>query len=284
MQTFSIWLKAIRPKTLMAAFAPIVIALFCALAKGAFNPFIALFTLLAGLGIQICTNLANDYFDFIQGKDTACRKGPVRVCQSGLVTTLQMRGALFVATTLTSICASLLILKGGLPIALLSGLSLLLAFGYTTGPYPLSYTGLGDLFVLIFFGPVATLGTYFLQVGALSWEVALLGLGTGLLSTAILVVNNLRDIEEDSLTGKKTTCVRFGKKFGKIEYTLLVLLAPLPPLLARYFLPLALLLPATFLVWQLWKEETDLNPFLGKTSLLLGLYTLLCSLELFSCA
>lgn len=169
------------------------------------------------MGIQVVANLANDYFDYLKGADTPNRKGPTRVTAAGLVSLSEMKSALFIGVALTFLSGSVLFSYGGWLFACLVALALILAFLYTAGPYPLAYLGLGDVFVFIFFGPVAVAAPYYLLTG--KWELTpfIIGLAPGALSTALLAVNNLRDIEEDRAAGKKTLVVRFGSRFGKFE-------------------------------------------------------------------
>lgn len=272
----AIWMQAARPKTLVASFSPVIIGTACALRAGSFDFLTFLFTLLTALGIQIGTNFANDYFDFMKGADTKHRKGPVRVTQAGLVKPETMKLAVFLAFALTALSSSYLILQGGWPIALLAALSIFLGLAYTAGPLPLAYLGLGDLFVVLFFGPIATAGTAFLQTHMLSTTALLAGIGPGLISTAILTVNNLRDVDEDRLAGKKTLVVRLGKKFGQWEYTTAIALASLLPCLWGSYLQLLVLAPALPLLSAAFKiEGTAWNPILGKTAQLLWIYTIL---------
>lgn len=272
----SLWILAARPKTLIATLSPVTLGTVLAVQDHFFHPLILLFTLLSALGVQILTNLANDYFDFMKGADTEERKGPVRVTQSGLVKPEAMKRAVFLTFCFTAMVSTYLILEGGLGVALIAALSLILALAYTAGPCPLAYLGLGDLFVLLFFGPIATGGTYYLQTHALSLTSILAGIGPGLLSTAILTVNNLRDIEEDRKAEKHTLIARFGEKFGRWEYLLALLLAALLPCLWGKYLPALTLLPALPLIRAIFqKEGSALNPILGKTALLLGVYTCL---------
>jgi 1,4-dihydroxy-2-naphthoate octaprenyltransferase len=169
-----------------------------------------------------------------------------------------------------------LVVEGGLIVALIAAISLILAIAYTAGPLPLAYLGLGDLFVLLFFGPIATGGSYFLQTHTISLPSVLAGLGPGLLSTAILTVNNLRDVNEDAKAEKRTLVVRFGEKFGQWEYTSAILLSALLPCLWGKYLPLLILLPAIPLIRAIFHTQgSELNGALGKTALLLGIYTIL---------
>jgi 1,4-dihydroxy-2-naphthoate octaprenyltransferase len=277
-----VWILAARPKTLIASISPVLIGSVLALSSGTFDLTCFLFTLATALGIQIGTNFANDYFDFIKGADTAARKGPTRATQAGLVLPKTMKRATGVVFALTALSGCYLVWQGGLPIAFLLALSILLGILYTGGPFPLAYLGLGDLFVLLFFGPIAVVSTDYLQTHLFSWEALLAGLSTGALSSALLVVNNLRDIDEDRLAEKRTLPVRWGRRFGKIQYLLCLLCAFLPlPLLspAHPFSLLAFLalLPSMPLAYAVLRNQdpSQLNAILAKTGQLLLIYTLL---------
>jgi 1,4-dihydroxy-2-naphthoate octaprenyltransferase len=171
----------------------------------------------------------NDYADFKKGTDDPDRIGPLRVTQAGLVTAVQMKRAIWITITTTMLSCVYLVMRGGWPVVAIGALSIVSGVLYTAGPYPLGYLGLGDIFVLIFFGPVATAGTYYVQALTVNWVVILMGLGPGLISVAILAVNNLRDIDGDSKSGKKTLAVRFGKSFAMKEYYYSLLTAALIP-------------------------------------------------------
>lgn len=175
--------------------------------------------------IQIGTNFANDYYDFVKGADTAERTGPPRATQSGLIAPETMRRAMFVAFLLVFIPGAYILYRGGWPFLVIGVLSIASGILYTGGPYPLGYLGLGDLFVLVFFGPVAVAGTFYLQGLVLTPEAAVAGFAPGFISVAILTVNNLRDIEGDRAAGKRTLAVRFGSGFAKFEYVLSLVLA-----------------------------------------------------------
>ena len=185
--------------------------------------FSALAALLGALLIQIGTNLSNDYFDFVKGADTEERLGPARATQAGWIRPeiiLRSSLLLFAAAVIIGI---FLVLRGGWPIVLIGITSVICGILYTGGPYPLAYLGLGEIFVVIFFGPVATLGTYYVQALEFSKEVFIAGLAPGLISTALIAVNNLRDIPTDIKARKRTLAVRFGYRFARIEYTLCIL-------------------------------------------------------------
>lgn len=210
---------AARPKTLWAAAAPVVVGSAMAYSRGPFDWVAAAAALVGGLLLQIGANYANDYFDFVKGADRGDRLGPTRVTQAGLVAPETMRRAVALVFALALVPGAYVVYRGGWPFIAIGLTSILLAILYTAGPYPLGYLGLGDVFVLIFFGPVALCGTYYLHVAALSTDVFIASLAPGLLSVALLTVNNLRDLEEDRRAGKKTLAVRFGRTFARLEYT-----------------------------------------------------------------
>ncbi len=217
---WKVWFLAARPKTLGAGIAPVIIGTALAAGDGAFHLVGALCALVGSVLIQIGTNYANDYSDFVKGVDTADRIGPMRATQAGLVTPSQMRRAAALAFGMAMLAGLYLVYRGGRPIVLIGVLSITCGVLYTGGPYPLGYLGLGDLFVLIFFGPVAVAGTYYVQTLALpDLAPVAAGFGPGLFSVAILTVNNLRDIEGDRRSGKKTLAVRLGRTCARAHFT-----------------------------------------------------------------
>ena len=198
--------------------------------------FSALAALLGALLIQIGTNLSHDYFDYDKGADTEERLGPARATQAGWIRPeIILRSSLLVFAAAV-IIGIFLVLRGGWPIVLIGIASVICGILYTGGPYPLAYLGLGEIFVVIFFGPVATLGTYYVQALEFSKEVFIAGLAPGLLSTALIAVNNLRDIPTDIKARKRTLAVRFGYRFARIEYTLCILGGLFIPLLLVFML------------------------------------------------
>lgn len=283
-----IWLAAARPRTLPAAAAPVFIGCAMVWADQAFHWPAALCALAGALLIQVGTNYANDYFDFVKGTDTAERLGPTRATQAGLVTPAQMKRATAVAFGLAFLLGLYLVYRGGWPILLIGILSILFGILYTGGPLPLGYIGVADLFVLVFFGPIAVGGTYYVQALALPWPVVIAGLGPGLLSTAILTVNNLRDIEGDRVAGKKTLAARFGKGFSRTEYVVCVAGASLavPLLLAvglnDHYLVLIACLTLLFALPLIRRVFTvqgrELNGVLADTGKLMLLYSALFAL------
>ncbi len=225
MSSFTIWLEATRPKTLPAAVVPVCLASSLAYADGCFDGRAALICLTFAVLIQIGTNFANDYLDGIKGTDTAARLGPRRAVAAGLITPGQMKVAT-IAVLLASFSVGLaLIPLAGWWLLGVGLVSVACAWLYTGGPYPLAYTGLGDLFVVLFFGFVAVGCTYYVQAGTVSTDTWLLGLGTGLLVNNILVVNNYRDLDEDRAANKRTLVVRFGRRFALWQYIISLVVA-----------------------------------------------------------
>jgi 1,4-dihydroxy-2-naphthoate octaprenyltransferase len=224
-----LFFRAARPRTLAAAIAPVLIGTALAHRDGRLHVPAALAALAGAVWIQIGTNLANDYFDHHKGADRA-RIGPERLTASGRVSPSWMRRAFLFAFGLALVPGAYLIARGGWPLAIIGLLGILAGVFYTAGRRALAYLGLGELFVLLFFGPVAVAGTYFAQ--ALEWSAAaaFAGLAPGLLSTALLCVNNLRDRETDREAGKRTLAVRLGRGFAKSEIVVSVVFAALVPI------------------------------------------------------
>ncbi len=218
MTKLQIWLLAIRPKTLPSSLAPILIGTAMAYSDGGFHFPSALAALIGALLIQIGTNLANDYFDCQKGADHEKRTGPLRVTQSGLIPPKTVWLAFIFVFTCAAVISLYLIKRGGWPILFIGIVSILSGIFYTAGRRPLGYLGLGDIFVFVFFGPVAVGGTYYVQTLNISWMPIVAGFAPGFLSTAVLSVNNLRDMESDRHVDKKTLAVRFGRSFALSEY------------------------------------------------------------------
>jgi 1,4-dihydroxy-2-naphthoate octaprenyltransferase len=225
------WAMAIRPKTLPAAVAPVLVGTALALADEVFAPGPAIAALVCALLLQIGTNLANDYYDYVKGTDVAGRKGPTRVAQSGLITLPRLRRGMTVTFALAALVGVYLVATGGWPILVLGLASIVSALAYTGGPYPIGYHGLGDLFVFLFFGLAAVCGTYYVQALTLTWMVAAAAIPVGALTTAILVVNNLRDMDTDKATAKRTCAVILGAQGTRVEYVTLLLVAYAVPVL-----------------------------------------------------
>lgn len=280
---FRVWLLALRPKTLWAAVAPVLMGTAMAFSDGKLHWPSAAVALLGALLIQIGTNFANDYFDYVHGADDGSRLGPTRATQAGWVTPRAMKHAFILVFALAFVLGLYLVWRGGWPIFVAGVLSILFGVLYTGGPFPLGYNGLGDLFVLIFFGPVAVGGTYYVQALDINSIVLIAGLAPGLISTAILTVNNLRDIHTDRAAGKKTLVVRFGVTFARWEYLLSFLLACLLPILLAvmkgggYYsiITVGVLLAALPAIRTVFRESGSpvLNGVLADTGKLLLLYS-----------
>lgn len=221
-----IWLLAARPATLPAAVVPVLVGTAAALhGRQPLDARIFLPTLVAALLIQIGTNFANDVFDFHKGADAGERLGPLRVTQSGLVTPREVLIATYVTFGLALLIGIYLITVGGWPILLLGILCILAGLAYTGGPWPFGYHGLGDLVCFLFFGPAAVLGTAYLNHHQITSLMVWTSIPVGCLVTAILIVNNLRDIHTDRQVGKRTLAVRLGRRLTRLEYLLVVGLA-----------------------------------------------------------
>ncbi len=217
---------AARPKTLPAAIVPVWAG--CVLAwklGGGFDAVLALCTLLGAVAIQIATNFFNDAIDAKKGADTERRLGPVRVTASGMLPPRVVIGLAAGFLGIALLCGVVLYQARGWPIVLIGIPSLFLAYGYTGGPFPLAYRGMGEIFVILFFGLVAVSGTVFIQTGGWPHEALLLGMQTGLLSAVLISINNFRDREEDATTGKRTLAVRFGPKVAAVVIWLEIKLA-----------------------------------------------------------
>ncbi|MCE7733630.1 MAG: 1,4-dihydroxy-2-naphthoate polyprenyltransferase [Candidatus Heimdallarchaeota archaeon] len=285
---FNVWILAIRPKTLPAALSPVLVGTATAIYDGMFSPFPAIAAMIGALLLQILSNLANDYFDFVKGLDKAEREGPKRVAASGLLSLKELRIGIMLNIFLAILDGLYLIWVGGIPILIIGLLSILFALLYSGGPYPLSSIGLGDIFVFIFFGLVAVGGTYFVQALSISSLVLLVAIPPGLLITAILVVNNYRDIETDKAVNKFTLAVFMGHKYTKIYFITLIFVSYITPiiLLFTYDFSPWILLPilsagkASKLIANMLKTNAGkvMNPTLGGIAQLGLIYSLLFSI------
>ena len=276
-KTLPVWIRAARPKTLTAALVPVIAG--AALAVGGQHPLdwtLLICGLISALFIQTGTNLINDAYDDRNGADREDRLGPVRLIQSGILTQRQVY-YLGLSSFVAAIVVGLpLIIQGGLIIALFFALAAVFGYCYTGGPIPLAYVGLGDIAVIAFFGVIETTAVYYLLTGEWSQAAFVAGLQIGMLATALLAVNNLRDIDSDTRAHKKTLAVRFGKLFGRIEVAAMVLL---PYILGIYWLfhdnffafalPLLAFPIAVVIVRKVFQEEPSAkyNKYLGMAGL-----------------
>lgn len=284
--SLAVWISATRPRTLPAALAPVLVGSAFAWRDNSLVWPAALACLGFALLIQIGTNFANDYFDFIKGADTAERVGPRRAVASGLVSPVKMKLATILVFVAAFLVGLTLLKYGSWPLLVIGVTSILCGIAYTGGPYPLGYNGLGDVFVFIFFGLVAVGATYFVQAGAVTFDVMLAACAVGLLSTNILLVNNYRDVETDAKAGKRTLVVRFGRRFARIQFGVSLAVAftipvhlvlrgyPLPALLPLAILPLAL---RQIVRLAAARTPAELIALLGDTGKLLALYAILLS-------
>lgn len=272
------WWLAARPKTLTAGVVPIVAATALVHAQDfKIHWWLVGLCLFSTLCIQIATNFINDAIDFAKGADGAERIGPVRATQSGLISGKNLMQVSWVLLLLAFLSGAPLVYFGGWPIVIVGLVSLFMAYSYTGGPLPLAYLGLGDLFVILFFGLIAIGGVYYLQTGEYTTAACILGLQIGLLATVLIAINNFRDIEQDIKANKRTLAVRFGARFARFEIAMLILVsyalqtywfyqgkifAALLPLL---FLPLGLKI-----IYQVAKNAPSpiFNKYLGQSALL----------------
>lgn len=283
--SLAIWFSASRPRTLPAAVAPVLAASALAWRDGDFDGPAAVICLAFALLIQIGTNFANDYYDFVKGADTAERVGPRRAVAAGLVRPETMKRvmiAVFVAAFVTGLT---LLGYGGWPLLIIGLASIFCGVAYTGGPYPLGYNGLGDVFVFVFFGLVAVGATYYVQAGMISSEAWIIGAGIGALAANILVVNNYRDVETDARAGKRTLVVRFGRRFAKAQFIAAhgVSLGALLAVGLGEWHPLAVAGGAAVCVTAAWiqtrrlsgaRSPAELIRLLGATGMYLALYAL----------
>lgn len=284
---WKVWIHAARPKTLPAGIAPVLVGSAIAYADGYFDPVIFVAIIFAVLMIQIGTNYANDYYDYVKGTDTQNRRGPTRATQAGLVSPPAMKNAFVITFSLAVVAGLYLVWKGGVVIILIGLASIICGILYTAGPLPLGYIGLADLFVLVFFGPVAVGGTYYLLTRQCHPIVLIAGLSPGLISTALLTINNIRDYSTDKTAGKKTLVVRFGVFFGVLEYYVCIITACLIPVVLSFWTRshylsnlalLTLLFAVAPLKALLNKPDADiLNDLLARTGKLVLIYCVLFS-------
>jgi 1,4-dihydroxy-2-naphthoate octaprenyltransferase len=283
-----IWLMAARPKTLPVGLAPVLVGTALAAQADVFEPLRFAAALLGALFIQVGANLSNDYSDARRGADTEDRLGPVRVTAGGLVPPRQVLVATYVTFALAVLCGVYLIAVAGWELLLVGAASIVAGVLYTGGPRPYGYEGLGELFVFLFFGIVAVAGSYFVQTETLVWEAFALAVPVGLLAAAVLVVNNVRDVDTDRRAGKRTLAVRLGRERTRVLFAVMVygsyLLAPVTwifgPLSPWLLLPL-LSLPLAAPIVRTVRSRTDgpsLNEALAGTGRLeLVFCVLLCA-------
>jgi 1,4-dihydroxy-2-naphthoate polyprenyltransferase len=280
-----LWALAARPRTLPAAIAPVLVGTALAIDYDEFKPLAFLAALIGSIFIQIGTNLSNDYSDARRGADTEDRLGPVRVTAGGLMPPRRVLIGTYVAFGIAVLAGLYLTAITGPELLLVGAASIAAGVLYTGGPKPYGYEGLGELFVFLFFGVVAVVGSYYVQAQELPWEAFALSVPVGLLASAILVVNNVRDADTDRRAGKRTLAVRLGRERARTLFEAMIVVSYLTviaiPLAGGLSWWVALPLLSLPLVPSLWKtvaERTDgpsLNGALADTGRLLGLFSLL---------
>jgi len=282
-----LWLLASRPKTLPAAFAPVFVGSALAIHHNSFKFLNALIALICSILIQVGTNFVNDLFDFLHGTDKKERLGPTRAVVSGLISPTEMKYAIVITFAFVFLLGLFLVYQTTLWILLIGILSIIAGIAYTAGPYPLAYHALGDLFVLIFFGFVGTVGTYYVQSFEANLVSFLISIPVGALITNILVVNNLRDIDEDKVNNKITLAVIIGRSATKIQYAISILISFMILFIvyfyfipkATVFLPLILLPFAYILIKMIYqKSGKELNKILGLTAVFSAIFSLLLAI------
>lgn len=284
------WIGAMRPRTLPAAVSPVLAGAALARHDGSFAPAPTALCLGFALLVQIGTNFANDYYDFVKGADTAARVGPRRAVAAGLIAPAAMKRAMLAVFAAAFLTGLGLVAWGGPWLLAIGVASILCGYAYTGGPYPLAYHGLGDVFVFLFFGLVAVGGTYFVQTRSVTVDALLVGAAIGALSANILVVNNYRDVETDAAAGKRTLVVRFGRRAARVQFGVSLALAGVVPVLFFLtggfapwcLLPLGLLPVALQHARRLRESKSpgELIALLGDTGKLLAAYAGLLALGL----
>lgn len=282
-----IWLMAARLRTLPVGLAPVLVGTALAGFEDVFHPLRFVAAVLGALFIQVGANLSNDYSDARRGADTEDRLGPVRVTAGGLVPPRQVLIATYVTFALAALCGGYLIAVAGWELLLVGVASIVAGVLYTGGPRPYGYDGLGELFVFLFFGIVAVAGSYFVQTETLEWEAFALAVPVGLLASAVLVVNNYRDMDTDRRAGKKTLAVRLGRARTRVLYAAMVygsyLLTPVTWLfgaLSPWVLLPLLTVPLAAQAVRIVRNRTDgptLNEALARTGMLELIFCVLLS-------
>lgn len=274
------WILTTRPKTLILSIIPFLVgSLIAEATTGKLDIAIMAFAALSALFIQIGTNFINDVYDFKNKADKTTRLGPKRGIQNGVLTSTQVYLSALFCFAIALILGIPLVIKGGAVICAVLLLSVICGYIYTGGPKPLAYNGLGELFVILFFGLTSTLCAFYLQAGFVTLEIAVTGLQLGCLASLPIAINNLRDIEDDALVNKKTLAVRFGKTFARAEITLLAILPFALNVYATNFWTfnyLTLFIFALLLIFNIWRTEPSAlyNTFLARSIIIYIVFSL----------
>ncbi|MBN2478981.1 MAG: 1,4-dihydroxy-2-naphthoate octaprenyltransferase [Parachlamydiales bacterium] len=284
MQNIKAFIKASRAETIFLSICPVIMGTFIAKSVGALNYTIFFLTIVYTISLHLATNLNNDYFDFLNKVDTEKRNAPFSTIQTNATSLKYVKNAFMFLFLIGALIGTYfgIFLKKSILIWLLSILPIFVGYYYTGGKKPLGYIGLGEILVFVFFGPFASFGTYYLQTNNFSILPIIAGFGPGFISTATLVINNLRDIDNDKPAKKNTLAVNLGEKFTKIEYSFLLALASLVPviyfIITKKTLILTAVVPIFFMPIKLiykYKSPSFLNDGLKKTSLILIIYTII---------
>ena len=283
------WIYAARPKTLVASIIPVISSVFILPDNNIFNFYIFILTIIAAVTIQIVTNYINDLYDFLKGADTN-RLGPKRMVQSGLLKKYEIKKAIFILIVFGIICGIPLAIQGGWVIVAIGLSSFLFAYLYTSGPIPLAYNAMGDIFVFIYFGIIAVTGSFYLQTGYININTVLLGSALGFQNMMLLSINNLRDYHNDKKVDKRTLVVIMGQKLSKIQTIIITILSYLAiyclafnlnNMQILYFILIGLPLSINIIYDILYRCEAELNSTLAKTSLLQIVNMFLLSLGIY---
>ncbi len=282
-----LWLLAARPRTLPAAVAPVLVGTALAVSEGRFRPLAFVAALVASVFIQIGTNLSNDYSDARRGADTEDRLGPVRVTAGGLLPPRRVLLGTYVAFAIAVGAGLYLAAVAGWELLLVGAASIAAGVLYTGGPRPYGYEGLGELFVFLFFGVVAVVGSYYVQAERLPWEAFALSVPVGLLAAAILVVNNVRDVDTDRRAGKRTLAVKLGRRRTRTLFLAMLTAAYVTPVaippaggLSWWTALPVVSAPLAVPLWRTLRSRSDgpsLNRALAGTGRLLAVFSLLLS-------
>lgn len=275
-----LWFRIIRPQTLFASLCPVLVALITMTEQ--INATIATVTAICAISLQVLSNLINDYYDYRRGTDKQGRVGFRRALAEGEVTERQMLAACLITLVICIICGAFLVWTGGMTILLIGISAIFFAWFYTATPYSLSYLGIADIFVFLYYGVIASLGTYYLQTGAFSSKIFYTGAVCGLISMCVLLINNLRDMKDDKAVGKQTLPVRFGRGAGLSLMLIVVLLMPLMAYMAYgWSIPMLVVIPGLALFFAVTRAEgAGFNKCLLAAGLTNVVYTILVTIEM----
>lgn len=277
---FLLWLRIIRPQTLFASLCPVLVTLISM--SEDIDVLTATITAVCALSLQVLSNLINDYYDYRRGTDKQGRVGFRRALAEGEVTESQMRNACLITLAVSVMTGLYLVVTGGWVILAIGATAILFAWLYTATSYSLSYLGIADIFVFLYYGVVASMGTYYLQTGGFSWLSFHAGAVCGLISMCVLLINNLRDMDGDRQVGKRTLPVRFGRNAGLGLMLLVVMLMPVMAYMAYgWSLPMLIVIPGLILVYAVSRAQgVTYNKCLLSAGLMNVLYTTLVTITI----